>query len=366
MSDLDIEVVREKLVQALSRTFDDNRKIAVYGAGNSSERNIWALTERVEDGDFEPEYYIDDTPEKHNTRFYGKRVINFEEAHSLCKGFLILICSDVTRTRSIIADSLRHNPIEGTEDFATLDEYVFCRHSDEVLAVYDLLEDDLSKRCYANMILVRMLRAEQDQTLVRENTYYDVPEFTVADASEVYVDCGAYTGDTVEQYLLKRQGRFGKIVAFEPFTESFQVMKDRTERLMREWGFDEKRIELVQAGVGETTYTSRLKVDDHADGCALSGESVHGDTSVIALDNYFEEQTVSFIKADIEGYERRMLCGAENVIRRDRPKMAICIYHSAYDMCRIALKVKEICSDYRLSVRQHSLDILDTVLYAYF
>lgn len=365
MNNRDIETVREELVQALSRTFDDNRKIAVYGAGNSSERNVWALTEDMEDGAFEPEYYIDDTPEKHNTKFYGKRVINFEEAHSLCKGFLILICSDVTRTRSIIAGSLRQNPIEGAEDFTTLDEYVFCRQSEKVLAVYDMLEDDFSKRTYANMILVRMFRVEQDQMLVRENTYYDVPEFAAAGASEVYVDCGAYTGDTVEQYLSKRQGEFGKIVAFEPFEENFQAMKDRVERLMREWGFEERNIKLIQAGVGEKTYTSKLKVDDHADGCALSGENAHGDIPVIALDDYFKKQTVSFIKADIEGYERRMLCGAENMIRRDRPKMSICIYHSAYDMSRIALKVKKICSDYRFSVRQHSHDILDTVLYAY-
>lgn len=365
MNNLDIETVREELVQALSRTFDDKRKIAVYGAGNSSERNVWALTEEMEDGAFEPEYYIDDTPEKHNTQFYGKRVINFEEAHSLCKGFLILICSDVTRTRSIIADSLRRDPIEGAEDFTTLDEYVFCCHSEKVLAVYDMLEDDLSKRTYANMILVRMLCTEQNQTLVRENTYYDVPEFAVAGTSEVYVDCGAYTGDTVEQYLSERQGKFEKIVAFEPFAENFRAMKDRTERLMREWRFEEKSVELIQAGVGEKTYTSKLKVDDHADGCALSGENAQGDIPVIALDDYFKRQTVSFIKADIEGYERRMLCGAENVIQRDRPKMAICIYHSAYDMCRIALKMKEICSDYRFSVRQHSHDILDTVLYAY-
>ena len=249
MEQLDMQELRAKLVQALSRKFNNRRKIAIYGAGNSSERNVWALTEEVEDNDFEPEYYIDDTPEKHDTYFYGKRVINFEEAHSLCKGYLILICSDVTCTRNAIADSLRRNPIEGTEDFTTLDEYVFCRHSDKVLAVYDMLEDDLSKWSYANMVLVRMLRAEQDQMLVKENTYYDLPEFTTADVSEVYVDCGAYTGDTVEQYLLERQGKFGKIVAFEPFLENFQAMKDRTERMMKKWNFGKNKIELVQAGI---------------------------------------------------------------------------------------------------------------------
>lgn len=112
MNPIDTKAVREKLAQALSRKFDPSRKISVYGAGNFSERNVCALTEEGNSG-FAPEHYIDDTPEKHNTLFYGKRDINFEEAHSLCKGFLILICSDVTRTRHIMASSLRKDPLEG-------------------------------------------------------------------------------------------------------------------------------------------------------------------------------------------------------------------------------------------------------------
>lgn len=364
MSPIDTKAVREELAQALSRKFDPSRKIAVYGAGNSSERNVWALTEEGNSG-FAPEYYIDDTPEKHNTLFYGKRVINFEEAHSLCRGFLILICSDVARTRGIIADALRQNPIEGAEDFTTLDEYVFCNHSDKVLTLYDMLEDDLSKRTYANMVMIRMMRSKQDQALVRERSYYDVHEFASADEPEVYVDCGAYTGDTVERHLLERQGKIQKIVAFEPFEGNFQAMKACSERLLRKWGLSENQIELVQAGFGEKSYKSNLEIGGRMDGCRLSGESVHGNVPVIALDDYFAEQPVSFLKADIEGYERRMLCGAKNLIRRDKPKMAVCIYHSALDMCQIAHQIREICPDYRFSVRQHTQDIVDTVLYAY-
>jgi len=86
---------------------------------------------------------------------------------------------------------------------------------------------------------------------------------------------------------------------------------------------------------------------------------------VYTLDDYFKEQKVSFIKADIESYELDMLHGAESVIKRDRPLLAICIYHNASDMFTIPLFIKELCGDYKLKIRHHTYSLLDTVLYAY-
>jgi hypothetical protein len=86
---------------------------------------------------------------------------------------------------------------------------------------------------------------------------------------------------------------------------------------------------------------------------------------VYALDDYFKEQQVSFIKADIESYEQDMLHGAEAVIKRDKPLLALCIYHNASDMYTIPLSIKELCGDYKLMIRQHSYRFDETVLYAY-
>jgi hypothetical protein len=84
-----------------------------------------------------------------------------------------------------------------------------------------------------------------------------------------------------------------------------------------------------------------------------------------ALDDYFEKQKVNFIKADIESYELDMLQGAESIIKRDKPLLAICIYHNASDMYTIPLFVKMLCPDYRIKIRQHSYRFDETVLYAY-
>jgi hypothetical protein len=84
-----------------------------------------------------------------------------------------------------------------------------------------------------------------------------------------------------------------------------------------------------------------------------------------ALDDYFKEQKVSFIKADIESYELDMLRGAESIIKRDKPLLAVCIYHNASDMYTIPLFIKELNNNYKLKIRHHTYSLLDTVLYAY-
>jgi hypothetical protein len=54
---------------------------------------------------------------------------------------------------------------------------------------------------------------------------------------------------------------------------------------------------------------------------------------IITLDEwvYKENIKVNFIKADIEGYERKMLQGAVNIIKTQQPVLSLCTYHMPDD-----------------------------------
>ncbi len=67
---------------------------------------------------------------------------------------------------------------------------------------------------------------------------------------------------------------------------------------------------------------------------------------------------------DIEGAERKTIEGAENIIKKYRPELAICVYHRADDIFEIPLAIKKLVPEYKLYLRQHSDSLLDTVLYA--
>ena len=58
------------------------------------------------------------------------------------------------------------------------------------------------------------------------------------------------------------------------------------------------------------------------------------------------------------------LMGAQEVIRRNHPKLTICIYHSNEDMIRIAEYIHELVPEYNLYIRHHSKFEGETVLYA--
>lgn len=54
------------------------------------------------------------------------------------------------------------------------------------------------------------------------------------------------------------------------------------------------------------------------------------DVDLITIDEFAKQnniQKIDFIKADIEGAERRMLTGATHVLKTMAPKLSICTYH---------------------------------------
>lgn len=86
---------------------------------------------------------------------------------------------------------------------------------------------------------------------------------------------------------------------------------------------------------------------------------------MVAIDDVVDPQErVTMIKMDIEGSELEALRGARKTICRDKPRLAVCIYHKAEDMTEVPLYIKELVPEYRLYVRHHSKEIGETVFYA--
>jgi hypothetical protein len=80
------------------------------------------------------------------------------------------------------------------------------------------------------------------------------------------------------------------------------------------------------------------------------------------IDNLCPDAT--FIKMDIEGSEMDALYGAKETIIRNKPKLAICIYHKPEHLYQIPLLIHEWVPEYKLYIRHHSHYDSETVLYA--
>lgn len=85
---------------------------------------------------------------------------------------------------------------------------------------------------------------------------------------------------------------------------------------------------------------------------------------VDSIDNVCAGDKVTFIKMDIEGSEQEALRGAVNVIRRDKPRLAICVYHKFEDLYEIPFWIKQTVPEYKIYMRHHSDEVAETVVYA--
>lgn len=83
---------------------------------------------------------------------------------------------------------------------------------------------------------------------------------------------------------------------------------------------------------------------------------------VDTLDHLVNEK-ISFIKIDIEGWERMAIEGMRNHILNDHPKMAISVYHKADDFWKIPEQVFSIRHDYDIYMRHYTEGTDETVMF---
>lgn len=87
----------------------------------------------------------------------------------------------------------------------------------------------------------------------------------------------------------------------------------------------------------------------------------------VAVDEFVEEHRVGrvdYLKLDIEGAEPEALRGARQVLRRDRPQVAVCIYHRKEHLVEIPLLLAELLPDCVHRLGHYSCSFWDTVWYA--
>lgn len=70
------------------------------------------------------------------------------------------------------------------------------------------------------------------------------------------------------------------------------------------------------------------------------------------IDNLFQNnEKITYLKADIEGFEQEMLKGAEQTIKRNKPKIAITTYHTQNNPDEIIAIIKGFVPEYKYYVK---------------
>lgn len=127
--------------------------------------------------------------------------------------FYLVIVDCVDRLRQVVPDSKTVGYFE--------------ENKERIDKITSKLADEKSRQVYKKMIRFRCTcRQKVLLGIVDKNEYFDKDIINFGN-KEIFVDCGAYNGDSIRSFLrhLKKYGgKFKKIIAFEPDKKNFEFL----------------------------------------------------------------------------------------------------------------------------------------------
>lgn len=291
----------------------DGRNVIIYGIGNYGKMFMELLKWFIEDINI---IAFCDKKSDSVKKAYGYSVISLSELSDEKEDYIVLVTPQYYQEE--IKESLLLNGIK--------DEKIYLTHKHPVLVKFQKME-------FYNQYFDKLLKWEAD---------------------EVFVDAGCLDCETSFEFA-KRCSNYQKIIAFEPDERNFKVCEEIARSSFNQ------RMEVYNWGLWDKEENLYFKSS-----FTTSTISDEGDykIQVNKLDNVVNGERVSFIKMDIEGAELNALKGAEQTIRKWKPKLAICIYHKLDDIIDIPLYIHSLDLGYKFYIRHYTNSDEETVLYA--
>lgn len=237
-----------------------------------------------------------------------------------------------------------------------LHDYIY-KYRDQYSKTYKSLSDKVSRQTMIGFLNTRIGgNASYINKYCVDEGYFPANLVEFGD-DEVFIDCGAYDGDTLSAFIkaIGVHNKYKRIYALEPDPSNYDKLEKNCGNL--------KSVSLLKIGAYDESTT--LSFANEATGASHIDQD--GDISICVdrLDNIISsEERVTFIKMDLEGSELQALKGAKEIIKRCRPILAISVYHKKEDLIAIPEYLKKILPGYRFYLRALCYDSIDVTLFA--
>jgi len=167
--------------------------------------------------------------------------------------------------------------------------------------------------------------------------YYEDKNMKVGE-NDVVIDVGASEG----LFSLSVINRCGRILIIEPNEVFFRALEKTFIKYIP------VKAELLKVAVGDKN--SSVSITSDSIMSAIDGKI--GNTAMVTLDELLRDKAkIDYIKADIEGYEMKMLHGAVKTISKHKPRILITTYHENNDYTEIIKFVKNLAPEYKYRVK---------------
>lgn len=222
--------------------------------------------------------------------------------------------------------------------------------------IFNALEDLESKRTLENIL---NFRKTQDLSFIKfytDRQYYQYFEPFLNLSDETFIDIGGYDGFTSDLFI-KLTPNYNGVKFFEPEVENLNKSKKRLGKFGN-------KVEFFQNGMGNKIEKLTFSASGSTSGVDPKGEKI---ININTLDNLFYSSVNSsnnlYIKMDIEGWEMNALIGGEKLIKKYKPKLAVCVYHKPNDIMDIYQYVISLNPNYKVYLRHYTEGVDETVMY---
>jgi len=366
-----------------SKIFENNLKeylkkneFVIYGAGGGGFLFVEFFCKRY---NLFPKFLIDKDPSKSKVKEF--KVVSFEKFKELIdKDFSVILAISNREIQEEIKRNLKTLGIknviclpsyfwgslilkEQNDGFRIWRNYLksltfYKKNLGKMLKAFDCFLDRESLEVYYKLLKSLILLKSFKLPSYSSSAQYFPKEINFSKGYKVFIDCGAYTGDSVKQ-LVSQIGKIERLICFEPERENYykliNLLKDDSFKIAED---------IIALPCGVYDKNKVLKFKKLGSGSKISDE---GDENVmvVKLDDVLCGLKPTFIKMDIEGAELEALKGAKRIIKEHKPDLAICVYHKPEHLWEIPLYLKKLVPEYKLYLRKYGEQfVTETVLYA--
>lgn len=347
-----------------------NSDVFLYGAGITGRR----ILKLLEPYQINIKYIVDDDMNKWGSALENIEIISYAQFEKMCTSLEhVSIILTTIYGKTVLSQLNRLKNIEVYEMYDLLDE-VYALNSltiglddkreiekfgARVHEIKELLADEESRRVYGGVYeYMRSRNADIIVNICTESEQYFIPEVLNAIKEPLnLVDGGAYVGE-LYQSIKKNHLQLEHWYCFEADADNYQRLLKQSEK----GGLTGVQI-CIEKGLWDKEGVLYFDADKNTVSRIVDYKT-DSQIETVSLNTYLKDKNCNFIKMDIEGAEYPALRGAMDVIRRDRPILAISIYHSVEDYYRIPDYLMGMLESYRYYIRHHALILSETVLYA--
>lgn len=341
------QFIENKLMEVKEK----NIPVILYGAGMRSDMVSLFLKQF----DIEAEAYVvsDSHYNEKINKLANKSVIKYSDLNKKYPNNILVIANDHLSEEDLKSIMANNNALDiVTPAFIGMDLEYIKENESKFEQVLNILRDEKSRETFINFLSSCLtLNSEFIRSCYSKNSYF-IKEIQLSN-NEVFVDAGAFNGDTLNEFMKETNNNYKKYYAFEPDEINFEKLYLKNKNL--------KSVYLNKIGL---SYKKGFAKFDAFEGVSSRiNENGFMEVPINTIDNLCKDAT--FIKMDIEGSEMEALIGARNVILKNKPKLAICIYHKKEHLTDIFEYIHSLIPEYNFFIRQHNkFNATELVLYA--